>query len=85
MAILRFQSNVSILGFLFYFPVTVISIEVEIEILRKQLVVEFDLGYDGSCMNMFYMKPEAATSEKKGNSFKNSHIFWVFYCKQSLK
>lgn len=55
-----------ILGFLFCFPVTIISIEVEMEILRKQLVVEFDLEYDGSCMSMFHMKPETAPSEKKG-------------------
>lgn len=54
---------------------TVISIEVEIEILRKRLVVEFDLECDGSCMNVYCMTSETATSEKRKTTLKKSHIF----------
>lgn len=51
------------------------SIEVEIKKLRKQLIVEFDLECDGSYMNMYYMKSEAATSEKRASTLKSSMSF----------
>lgn len=57
---------------------TIISIEVEIEIFRKQLVVEFDLECDGSYMNMYYTKSEAPTAEKRETTLK-SHISFR-YC-----
>lgn len=67
----------SMAGFLFCFPMNIISIEVEIKNLRKQLVVEFDLECEGSYMDIYYMKSEKETSEKRETTLK-SHIYFRY-------
>lgn len=61
--------------FWFVSPWPLSVIEVAIEILRKQLVVEFDLECDGNYMNMYYMKSEAATAEKRETTLKSHMSF----------